>query len=226
MSENTGEDILRTGIDNMTISLIPSRIRVIVIGGGNAGLLKARSLSERGCQVTVVSLDFRDGFNELRREFSTELILDSYGIEHILDSHLVVIAVDNLDLNQKIIGDCDAHNKLYLNCSDYREGIFGVPYQSQTEGFHFSLQTKTINPTLSVYLGEKIREFLRKYDDFAMFIGRVRSWEAQGVNRLDLMRYMCSDEFLDFFRRGKGEMMLKMFFGGNDIEIEDSDEKK
>lgn len=226
MHENTGKNILRPGIDNMMISLIPSKIKVVVIGGGEAGLIKSKTFSNRGCNVTVVSIDFRDGFKDLERERSTQLVYDHYKMEYILDKHLVVVATNDDGLNKKIIMDCESTNKLYLNCSDYRQGTFGVPYQSETNEFYFSIQTKRVNPRLAIYVGGKIKNVLEKYDDFSEFLSKIRKEEFLVNIRKDIMKFMCTDDFLFFFRKGKGDMILKMFYGGKHIEIKDSDTEK
>ncbi|MGM0395835.1 MAG: NAD(P)-dependent oxidoreductase [Bacillota bacterium] len=226
MFENFGEDILSPGIDSMFISVIPGKTNVLVIGGGRAGFLKSKSFAERGCNLTVVSKEFMDEFHTLPVEYKVELILDSYKKEHIKNKHLVVVAVDNKNLGQSIIHDCESSCKLYLDCSDYSNGIFGVPYQSGTEEFQFSIQTRRKNPSLSVFLGKKIKAMLAAYDDFSIYLCGVRNKSENWKDNKSMMKFMCTEDFFFFYKKGKSDTILEMFYGGKHIETKNSIKKK
>jgi len=48
--------------------------RVLVIGGGGVGTLRAKKFLEAGASVKVLSLDFSDELKELSREGRVELV--------------------------------------------------------------------------------------------------------------------------------------------------------
>lgn len=212
MSRDNREDIL---LDYAFISLIASQINIVIIGGGRAGYIKARSFINKGFDVSVVSKEFDENFKEFN-EGEIELIKDIYQEKYILDKHLVIIATDDEVINENIKRDCDKHYKIYLNAENFRAGKFITPVEQSTKNIKLGIHTNIGSPKTSLYLGEKIKETISEYDGFVEFIGKLRE-ETLNKNKdrrlnLEIMNFVNSDDFYFFYKEGKHKLILKLFW--------------
>jgi precorrin-2 dehydrogenase/sirohydrochlorin ferrochelatase len=226
MHENNGENILPAGLEYMMISLISSKTEVLVIGGGKAGFLKCSSFCKRGCRVTVVSPDFIEDFNELSVKDNVKLICNRYSSNYIMNKHLIIIAVSDSKLIEEIEKDCRESYKLYLNCCDFREGMFTLPYQRETAEMLFSVQAIRGNPKLSKFLGNKIKDLLSEYDDFSKYVCSLREKLKKHAKKNEILEFVCSDDFYSFYKNGVHEIVLEMFYGGSNNEFENCHKEK
>lgn len=152
------------------------------------------------------------------------LIKDKYKIEHILDKHLVVIAVGDDNLLKTIEGDCQQNYKIYLNCTKFKEGMFITPMQGDTKEVVFSIHTKGGSPKTSKFLMNKVQEELRQYDDLVKYLCELREKIKVMDNKNEIMEFVSQDDFEFFFEMGVHEIILNMFYGGN--LVDNSDEAK
>ncbi|WP_163193092.1 NAD(P)-dependent oxidoreductase [Clostridium thermarum] len=212
MSKDFGEDIFQLDSDLAAISLLSAKVKVLVVGAGRAGFIKARSFAAKGCSVTVLSLDFMEEFNRLAVEYGVTLIKDAYFPTFLDKYHLIVIAVKDSNIIHEIRKDCKSRCKLHLDCSDHKEGNFVVPSQGKTRNINYSISTKAASPITSTFLMRKIGTSLREYDDTIEYIGRLRK-SLKGHERLkEIMTFVSSDDFNFFFRKGYGDTIIKMFY--------------
>jgi precorrin-2 dehydrogenase/sirohydrochlorin ferrochelatase len=220
MHENNGQDILPAGLEYMMVSLISSKTEVLVIGGGKAGFLKCSSFCKRGCSVTVVSPEFIEDFKELRDKDSIKLICDSYRVDYITNKHLIIIAVSDNKLTEEIEKDCRENYKLYLNCSDFRKGMFTAPFQRETAEMLFGVQTLQGNPKLSKFLGNKVINLLNEYDDFSKYVCSLREKLKKHPKKNEVLEFVCTDDFYSYYKNGVHEIVLEKFYGGSNNEFE------
>ena len=210
MPQDNREDI---SLDFAFISLIAEKINVIIIGGGKAGYIKAKSFLQKGYNVAVVSKEFDERFES--RDKGIVLIEDEYKEKYILDKHLVIIATDDNDINRKIRNDCEKHFKVYLNSCNFKDGQFITPVEIKGNNIKVGIHTRVASPKTSKFLAEKIKETTDEYDDFVGFIGSLRSRILQETENRDLnleiMNFVNSDDFYYFYKKDVHELILKLF---------------
>lgn len=204
--------------DFMMISLVSHKIKVLVVGGGKAGLLKAGTFSKNGCRVWVLSKNFTDGFERLRNNGNVTLIQGEYMPGYIEDKHLIVIATGDKDRDQKIGDDCEQACKLYLMCSDFREGMFVTPAQRQTQDSKIAVHTFRGSPKVSVLLADALEQKAREYDGFVGYVGQLRETLKNTAHFKPVMDFVSTPEFYEYYKLGEHRKVLKMFFGGIDFE--------
>ena len=186
----------------MFLSLLANKIEVLIIGGGNAAFIKAKSFAGRGCRVTVVAPEFSDEFTELDLG-GLSVQKGHYESSQLDGRHLVIIATDDDAVNRQVQEDCEQAAKLYLTCSDYRHGLFVTPLMRESEEAVLALNTKSGSPRTSVFIAEKLQEQLKTYDRFIRFACELR-WQLKGREDKDyIMKRVNSDEFFDLFMEGK-----------------------
>ncbi|PIE34741.1 hypothetical protein CSA56_06900 [candidate division KSB3 bacterium] len=191
-----------TSMSYIPLSLLAEKINVLIIGGGKAAFIKTTTFIKRGCRVTIVTKDVCDELTSLDSDCMT-LIHAAYDSSCLSGFHLVVIATDDDILNQQIREDCEQTDTLYLTCSDYRQGHFVVPVMQETEQAVLALHTKSGSPRTTLFLAEKLRNTLRKYDRFIEFACDIRQQLKDRDDKDEIMNTVNSDEFFDMFMQGK-----------------------
>lgn len=226
MPENSREDILSSDLEYIFISLLSQKISVVIIGGGKAGFIKCKSFSEKGCRVLVVSKEFDESFQSLQNLDNVELIQDSYKKSYILNKHLVVIAVDNEKDNSEIKDDCENNYKIYLDCSNFKHGLFITPMQKHLKNLSFSIHTKAGNPKASIFLANYIEDKLNDYDDFTYYISTLREKVRKLSYKDEFMNFVTTQDFKFFYSKGVHEKVLSMYYGGENFEFKNCYQKE
>lgn len=220
MPEHNRENILFDGVEYTFLSLISDKINVLIIGGGRAGFIKAKTFSKKGCNLTVLSKEFCDEFNSIKDLYNVKLIKSEYNREYILNSHIVVIAVNNEEVNSLIKSHCNELCKLYLDCTDFTKGLFVVPCQRSTGITSFGINTRGGSPKTSRYLADKVSKVLYEYDSFVEYSCSLRNRIKDFHNKDEIMEFVASEDFYFFYKKNKHESILKMFYdGGKNFEI-------
>ncbi|PJI08288.1 precorrin-2 dehydrogenase [Clostridium sp. CT7] len=225
MSQDNKKDILGDTIENSFICLTSSKIKLLIIGGGNAAFIKAKNFAKRGCLVTVVSKEFIKDFEKFYDHPCIKFIKGEYIREYIDKNHLVIIATDDEKLNENIRRDCDRINKLYVDCGNPEEGLYIVPYQKDSDYFSFSLKFKGKSPKTSKYIGSKAFDFLSDYEKFANYTIDMRNKLKRSM-RKEVMNFICSDDFYFFYNKKKEKLVLQLFYKGCDIYNETCNSNK
>lgn len=197
-------------LDFMFVSIIPSKVRVGIIGGGKGAYIKAKSFSFHGCKVEAYAKDFIKEFEELD---DVGIIKGEYKSEFIKDRHIVVIAVGKGELEEKIIEDCSRESKLFFTLSDFERGMGAVPAQTSLKNISFALNTKDGNPKASVMLREKIKCNLQDYDEFIGFINNLRN-KAKKLERYksEVINFIATEDYKFIWEKGKAKEGLLLFF--------------
>jgi precorrin-2 dehydrogenase / sirohydrochlorin ferrochelatase len=226
MSQDIREDILSPGLEYVNIALLSKKLRVVVIGGGRAGYIKAKSFSEKGCSVTVVSKSISTQFKCLKQLPGLILQEDTYEKNHIVNAHLVVIAVDDRVLCDKIAAHCEELNKLYLNCSDFTKGLYTLPMQRSTKNICFSINTRSGSPKTSRHLCSVMENTLKEYDPWVEYCCSIRERIKNTPLKDEIMEFVSSEDFKFFLQKGMEQRVLRMFYRGEKYEFKNSDQKE
>lgn len=222
MPEDFGKDISSSELDFMMISLIARKIKVLIVGGGKAGFVKAKAFSSRGCRVQVLSKTFIDDFNDLKYADKITRIKDQYRQSYIADHHIIVAATDDRRLNQLVKTHCEADSKLYLTCDDFTNGLFVVPVQRQTRRTQLAVHTRGGSPNTSVFLAKAMEKKIRNYDEFVNYVCELRKKLKHTPYKQEIMDFVNTDDFYECYALGVHTHVLKMFYGGDMIETQNS----
>lgn len=212
MLKDFGEDIPDLELEYAYISLLSNKINALVVGGGRAGFIKAKSLADKGCRVTIVSTDFICEFNQIMNLKNVEFIEGEYTVSMIADKHLIIIATNDEEVNRRIITDCENNFKLYLCCSNFRNGNFINPVQRNTDNAVFGINTKKGSPKTSVMLAEIIHKNVEYYDNYVDYVCKIREKIKGNINKCEILNFLSTEDFIYFFNKGFGEIVLKMFY--------------
>ncbi|WP_297421560.1 NAD(P)-dependent oxidoreductase [Clostridium sp.] len=212
MGKDNREDIFTGGIEYSYISLISKKLRVGIIGGGKAGEIKARHFVNNKCYVEVLSKNFDEKIIELSNNSKErlKLIKGEFSHEFLKDKHLIIIAIDDENLKNKIKKFCDENYKIYIDSSNFKDGMGVVPIQKNTESITFALNTKHGNPKGAALLSNKVKDILEEYDDFINFIGIIRN-KAKEIPeyKSNIVELTNNEVFKKAFDEGRSEIILR-----------------
>lgn len=196
------------------ISIMSSKVEIIIIGGGKAALIKARSFIQKKCRVYILSIDFCRELVELKKLNQNRLIFikRQYEKKYIMDKHLIIIATNSEEVNEKIRNDCKSEYKIYIDCSDAKKGICIVPCQRNTKQTNFGINMASPNPKAAIYMASKTKDYLRQYDDFLEYASALRKKLKNMDMKKAVMEFVCSDDFCFFYKKKKHNEVLKMFY--------------
>lgn len=215
MSRDNKEDIL---LSSKCISIC-SDTRILIVGGGRAGYIKLCSFANRGFRVDVLSDVFSDEIEKLAHENpKVKLMRSSYRSEILETYELVFVGTNDDGLNETIAGDCKRMGKLFAYLPDARAGRVSIPVEVETEHIKLSVGTKSGSPKTAVFLGQKLKSVIVEYDDFVGYICSIRRKISNSERKREVMEFVNTDEFYEYYRAGKGDTVLKTFYGGDFFE--------
>ncbi|GKU25674.1 NAD(P)-dependent oxidoreductase [Clostridium folliculivorans] len=211
MHRDNKQDISK--LEYMFLSLISSKIRVLIIGGGKAALIKATTLIKNGCSLTILAEHFDEDIEALSSTGFVELVKESYSKAYLSDKHLIFICIDDKSTIESIIEDCEDRSKLYVNCSDSKNGLAVLPMQNNNGSFSYAVNTNGGNPKMSRKLlseMSKAVEPLLTITEFSTSL-RGRMKEIGFIDKI-ILDFIISDEYRFFFEKGYGEKVLYLYF--------------
>jgi len=215
MYEDNRKDICNEGIDYSYISLISCKLRIGIIGGGKAGTIKTKHFVNNKCYVEVLAHTFSEEIIQLSKDFlgRLKLINEEFSYKFLEDKHIIIIALDEIKLKNIVKKYCDDNYKIYIDSSNFKDGMGVVPIQKSTKNISFALNTKYGNPKGAVLVSNKVKDFLEGYDDFIGFIGKIR-YRAKELPKYkdEILRFIGNDDFKKFFDEGKSESVLRSKF--------------
>lgn len=102
---------------NVMLNFLPINIniegkRILIIGGGRVGLHKAQILARFTDRATVISPEFREGFDEL----PFTLVKKSYEPKDLEGAFLIYICTEDGELNRQIKHDAEERGVLASVC--------------------------------------------------------------------------------------------------------------
>lgn len=207
-----------SNIEYNYIALMSKKLRVGIVGGGKASLIKAKRFIAKGCYIEILSKTFLDEFIEIESE---KIVLNrlEYSKSFIEDKHIIILALDNDELRFKISRDCEESFKIFIDCTDFKEGMAVVPVQRELSNISFALNTKNGNPKGAVLAVNAAIETLKEYNEFIKYTGIIRNKAKKlNNNKKEIIDFIGSEDFKFIFEKNKSELVLELFFGENILE--------
>lgn len=195
------------------ISYFSKDLRIGIIGGGRAALIKSKHFLKEGAYVEVISKEYIEEFKELT---NCKTLTGEYNIDFIKDKHLIVIAIDNEIVKEEIKNNCNENYKLYIDSSSFMDGNGVIPYQLTLENFIVGVNTIKGNPRGSRFIAEVINKEISKYDEFIGYTTKIRN-NLKGELKSSISKFMGTEDFYFFYEKGKSNLILKIFYDEENI---------
>ncbi len=172
----TGKKIESLLYDYMyPITLDLKKKPVLIIGAGNVGERKIRSVCDAGAVVTVISEIFGDNAAILAEEYNINVIKRSYKYGDCRDFFLVIASTDDRETNQKIYQEC-MDLGIFVNIVDKPEFCsFHVPAVVRRGDLSIAISTSGKSPALAREIRKKLEEFIDvDYVGLVRELGEIR----------------------------------------------------
>jgi precorrin-2 dehydrogenase/sirohydrochlorin ferrochelatase len=155
----------------------------LVVGGGQVGERKVKTLQDCGAKVNLISLELTPSLETEVRQGRVRLLGPEFLPEHLEGMFLVIGATDDPEVNQRISLAARSRNLLCNIVDKPRECNFIVPSQVHRGDLVIAVSTGGRSPALA----KKIRQELEIlfpdiYSSYVALLGRVREYLlAQGL---------------------------------------------
>lgn len=198
----------------IAINFFSNKLKVKIIGGGKGAFIKAKTFCVNGCNVEILSKSFSRDILDFK-DYKVKYIEGEYYKDFIIDAHIVLIAVDDKDLCEAIIKDCKNLNKIYIDSTEFKNGMAVIPSQRNLKNLSFSVSTKVGVPKISKLLGDKIESSIKEYDDFTLYVSKLRKMAKKENLKKEIIDFICTEDFKFFYENKKDRAIFTMFFGEN-----------
>ena len=213
MSKDIARDIYDE-VEYMPITLRSDKIKVGIIGGGKAALIKTKAFNKRNVNIEVLAIEFIEEFRNDIESSNVKLIKGYYNEEFILDKHIIIIAINDDSTIDNIIKDCNRYAKIFVNSTQHKQGLAIVPSIIEGEHIVASVNTKEGNPKGAVLVSKKIKEVINEYDSFISFSTNIRNHvQLDRQLKIELLTFINSEDFKYIFKKNKHIDILTLFYG-------------
>lgn len=121
--------------------------KVLIIGGGGVGTVRARKFLEAGAEIRVLSLKFSDELVRLSQAGNVELIKGDAFNRKLLESliawcDLVTVAIGDLKINDAVMDMARKYKALVNLANDAERTEVVVPFEGEVKGIRFAVTTE------------------------------------------------------------------------------------
>ena len=147
----------------------------LVVGGGQVGTRKVRTLLACGARVTVVSPEVTEELSRLGREGKIRIALRDYSADDLESAFLVIGATDDSGLNRRVHRDAETARRL-CNIADQPDLCNFVLPAVVTQGdLIIAVSTSGRSPAFAKHLRRRLqKEFGPEYGRFLDLMGAIR----------------------------------------------------
>lgn len=218
MFKDFEENIYGDEIERIYLSFFSNKLRVGVIGGGKAAIIKIKSFLKKNVYVEVLSKEFSKDILDINDK-NLKLIKSEYKNEFIQDKHIIVIAINDIDLLRQIKNECDKIYKLYINCTDFKDGIGAMPVQRNLRNISLGINTNGGNPKGALLAADIAYDSLKSIDDFIGHVTILRN-NAKKLKfyKSEIIEFLNCNDFKFFFDKGKDKNVFKLFLEDDDLQ--------
>ena len=202
MSRDITKDIYGD-LNYAPITLFGNKLNVGIIGAGRGALIKTRNFYNKGSNIEVLALEFLDDFYELDTN-RVKLIKGCYKTQFIKNKHIIIIAVSESELINKIKLDCENHHKIYINSAKFNEGMGVIPVSRESKYISAAINTKVGNPRGAMLVANLITEYIFELDEFIKLSGEIRNnLKFEEKTKDSLLKFINSKDFKFFYDKNK-----------------------
>lgn len=213
MYKNSRENIHREEqLEYIMLSLLSNKINVLIIGGGEASLIKTKTFLKGGCNVTIVAKEFLEDFKSLQSN-RLHIIKGEYDESLLNNCHIVILAIDDSEKINEVKKHCDKRCKIYINCKDYKDGMGAVPINIKSEEAIIGINTLKGNPKALKMMSNDFKDKLKSYDKFIETTSIIRNNAKKfKEKKKEILNFIVCDDFKDVIEKDMGKTLLKMFY--------------
>lgn len=180
--------------------------KVLVVGGGNIAGDKIEKLLDFTKDITVISPDILDKTKELIDKNRLNFINREYRDGDIEGFSIVVVATDNISLQQTIFKECQKYNILCNSVDSVEYCNFIFPSYIKRGNLIVAFSTSGLSPSVSKYLRVAIEKLIPdSIENFLDEMKKIRDSLPKGKERMKLLDQKAKeyiDKHFNIFKKG------------------------
>jgi siroheme synthase, N-terminal domain len=147
--------------------------RIVIIGGGEVALRKAKVLLQYNADITVISPEFAEGFKEL--EGKVHLLTGNYKEDFIKDAFMVITGSTSEEVNEAAGAYCRKNNILCNRADDSSNSDFHIPSVLKRGDLTIAVSTGASSPALAAKIRGQLEDiYTEEYADYVELLGEIR----------------------------------------------------
>jgi uroporphyrin-III C-methyltransferase/precorrin-2 dehydrogenase/sirohydrochlorin ferrochelatase len=148
---------------------------VVIIGGGEVAVRKARALLKAGARLTVVAPEFDETMLSLAHTNNVILVTSRFTPEHLHGAMLVIAATDNDAVNQAVFESAEAQHIFVNVVDDQPKCSFIFPSIIDRDPITIAISSSGTAPVLARRLREKLETLIPQHvGPLAKLVGTFR----------------------------------------------------
>ncbi len=192
--------------------------KCVVVGGGEVAARKARSLTDAGARVKVVSPEFSQRLLKLAEKGKVVLDRKAFQAGDLDGVFLAIACTDDAKVNERVYTAAKRRRVLANVVDSTRLCDFIIPSVVSRGALKIAISTSGVSPALARRIRKELeKRYGRRYSDFLGLMGKSRCRIIREVPRLHdrkkVFDALTADSFLAKFLRGNRAEGKKLFEG-------------
>jgi len=176
---------------------------VVVIGGGNVALQKAKALLETGARLSIIAKKICACLDSLCQQHDIPCEVGAYTEDSIKDAVLVVAATDDRSVNEAIFRHC-RERRILCNVVDVPDLCdFYVPAVIRRGALQIAIGTDGYSPAYAGQLRRKLEGLItEQHGEFVNHLRQLRQTVIEQVEedkRKEVLVQMAQDASFEIF---------------------------
>ena len=176
--------------------------KILVIGGGKIAGDKIFHLLDFTKNITIISPKIEKRVEEFIKKYSLTYINRKYEEGDIKDHFIVIVAADDLSLQEKVFKECQ-NRKILCNSVDsvkYCDFIF--PSYIKNDDLIIAISTSGASPSFAKYLRRAIEKIIPKnINIFLSELKNIRQKLPKGKERQDILDKKAKEYIEKIFKK-------------------------
>ncbi|CCQ11520.1 Siroheme synthase / Precorrin-2 oxidase [Pseudoalteromonas luteoviolacea B = ATCC 29581] len=148
---------------------------VVIIGGGEVAVRKARAILKAGAALTIVAPEFDKSLTSLADEYPINFVPAFFEPDHLTGAMLVIAATDNDQVNAEVFAAAEAKNIFVNVVDDQPKCSFIFPSIVDRNPITIAISSAGTAPVLARRLREKLETLIPQHiGPLAQLVGQFR----------------------------------------------------
>ncbi len=175
---------------------------VLIVGGGEVALRRAKAMVDCGAQVRLVAPQVIEELNHVPRVQITRRGYDAADLDHV---SLVVVATDDPQLNERVADEARQRGILVNRTDNAALSDFIVPAHRRTGPITLAVSTEGISALAAATIRDQLLDqldpmWIKLLETMAPFRDQLRRQVAHAPQRHAAIRRMTNDQALGRFK--------------------------
>ncbi len=169
--------------------------KILVIGGGNIAYEKLEHLLDFTTNIELISKEFTVDILQLIKKYNLKYSIKDYQKGDIADFSLVIVAIDDIPMQNNIFNEAKSYPKCLVNSVDSTEYCdFIFPSYIKKDDLTIAVSTSGSSPAVAKYLRQYLQNLIP--DSIGNFLKEMKDYRKtmpKGKQRMEFLDKKAKD---------------------------------